>query len=275
MNSIHTNKSAGLLRTAMVLICVFCLTVLTVGCDDKGSSASKLEEARIAIDNGQYQRAIDVLDGMTGKEVLEVQASAYAGLAGIDSFEILAEVDDGGSGDGSIDLIGKMLGTGDSDVLTFEEIKAKADDIDRARTTLIDSVGGETNIKALDADGKVKLAIYSFTEVVLMIGKVAAPSPGDSVTLTEAGIEAIQATEGDFVVGDITGVDMGNEIDPIDRLNEDLTYIAAGIDALVGDNESNDLADDFSVFLDEVDCITNDGSVDANELAKYLNDLIL
>ena len=68
---------------------------------------------------------------------------------------------------------------------------------------------------------------------------------------------------------------MGVGIDPIVRLNEDLKYISTGIDALVGDNESNDLADDFRVFLDKVDCITGNGFVDENELAKYLNDLIL
>lgn len=258
MNLIHTNTSAGLLRTAMVLICVLCLTVLTVGCDDEGSSASKLEEAKIAIDDGNYSKAITILDGMTGQEVLEVLASAHAGLSGIDTFEILSEVDDGGSNDGSIDLIGKMLGTGDSDTLFAADITIKLGQIDLAKTTLMDSVGG--NIATLDDDGKAKLAIYALTDVVLNLGQVISTQNGGSdVVLTEDAINALAVTfdPADFSASLVT------------NLEDDLDYIALGITALGG--QTNDLSEEFTAFRDEV--TKNDGTLISQDLADYLNGL--
>lgn len=258
MNSIHTNKSAGLLRTAMVLICVFCLTVLTVGCDDEGSSASKLEEAKIAIDDGNYSKAITILDGMADQEVLEVLASAHAGLSGIDTFEILSQVDDGGSNDGSIDLIGKMLGTGDSDILAAADITTKLGQIDLAKTTLIDSVGG--NLANLDDDGKAKLAIYALTDVVLNLGQViSTKTGGGDVILTEQAIHALSETfaSSDFSAGLVT------------KLEDDLDYIATGITALGG--QTNDLSEEFTAFRNEI--TQNDGTLTSQDLADYLNGL--
>lgn len=263
MNSIHANQSTGLLRTAMVLICVFLLSVLTVGCgDDQDSFESKLEEARIAIDDSQYSKAITVLDGMTGQEVLEVRASAYAGLAGIDTFEILSQVDDGGTGDGSIDLIGRMLGTGDDDTLTAAAIDDKLVQIDLAKATLLDSVGG--NIAALDDDGKAKLAIYGFTDIVLTLGKVISfkdvSGGGDGdVTLTETAIRALPEV---FSVGDLAVVSM-------DDLSDDLDYIALGITALGG--ATNDLAEEFEAFRSEI--TKGDGVLSDEDFVAYINEL--
>lgn len=252
-----TTKSMGLMRTALVLTCVFFMALLTVGCDDENSSESKLEAARIAIDGGQYTKAITLLDGMTGQEALEVLASAYAGRAGIDSFEILNAVDDGGANDGSIDLIGKMLGSGDDDILTGAEIDAKMDQIDLAVATLLDSVGGDP--AALDEDGKVKLAIYGLTDVVLTLGKVIATKTGSDVVLTEA---AIQALPDHFDVADLTaaGVSMV-------QLSDDLEYVYLGVLALGG--ESNDLAEEFIAFRAE---ITNgDAALSDQDLVDYIN----
>ena len=56
MYTIHTNKMTALLRTAMVLICVILLAVLSMGCDDDESFESNLEDAKIAIDDGNYSK---------------------------------------------------------------------------------------------------------------------------------------------------------------------------------------------------------------------------
>ncbi|VVS95401.1 hypothetical protein [Desulfoluna spongiiphila] len=266
MQSICTGKSAAPLRVAMVLLCLFCFSALTVGCDDESSRASKLEEARMAIDDGNYSKAITLLDGMVGTDVLEVLASAHAGLAGIDTFEILKQVDDGGSGDGSIDLIGKMLGTGDNDILTAADIETKLSEIDLAKSILLDSVGGQA--AKLNDDGKVKLAIYGLTDVVLVMGKVISSKGGNNdVTLTE---EAIRALGLVFVAADITGLTLGDGVDPMVQLNEDLDAVEAGITALGTGIENNDLGEEFDAFLKKIDT-SSDGYVSATEFVTYLN----
>lgn len=265
METIHNIKITGLLRTAMVLVCAFYLAVLTVACDDEDSFESKLEEAKIAVDDGNYDKAVNILGGMTGKAVLEVLASAYAGQAGIDTFEILSEVDnDDGAGDGSIDLIGKMLGAGEGNTLTCDEIDFKLSKIDLAKSVLIDSVGGTEN---LDNDGKTKLAIYSFVDFVLIIGKVVCKKTGggSAVALTEKGIHDLGIT---FVAGDVAGIDLGAGVDPVGRINEDIDNVNQGITALGG---SNDLAEEFIAFLQDVD--PGSDGVDEAEFIVFLNDL--
>jgi len=263
----NTDKSTGLLRMAMVLVCVFFLAALTVGCDDESSYDSKLEEARIAIDEGNYSQALTILEGMTEQEALEVLACAHAGLAGIDTFEILSQVDsDGGTGDGSIDLIGKMLGVGDADTLSFDAVKEKLGEIDNAKKMLLASVGG--NAANLDEDGKVKLAIYGLTDVILVMGKVISSIDNNcDVILTE---EAIRGLSGTFVEADITGLLLKDEVDPIAQINEDLDAVEAGVDVLSDGGESNDLSEEFEAFLDKID-LSGDGYISAAEFVGYLN----
>ncbi|VFQ46598.1 hypothetical protein [Desulfoluna butyratoxydans] len=266
MNLKNTGKSAAPLRVAMVLFCLLFFCAFTVGCDDESSHESKLEEARMAIDDGNYSKAISLLDGMVGTDVLQVLASAHAGLAGIDTFEILKQVDDGGSGDGSIDLIGKMLGTGEDDILTAADISTKLSEIDLAKSILLDSVGGVA--ANLDDDGKVKLAIYGFTDIVLVMGKMISSKDGDKdVTLTE---EAIRALGGGFVEADITGLALGDGVDPMVQINGDLDAVEAGITALGTGIENNDLGEEFDAFLKEIDT-SSDGYVSATEFVTYLN----
>lgn len=267
MEARNIDKSSGLLRLAMVVLCVFFLTALTVGCDDDSSYDSKLEEARIAIDDAKYGLAIEILKGMDGAEVLEVLACAHAGLAGIDTFEILSEVgNDGSSGDGSIDLIGKMLGTGDTDTLTLAAIKTKLDEIDSAKDLLLESAGGDA--ANLDEDGKVKLAIYGLTDVILVMGKVISTTQGDGdVILTEAAIDGLDGT---FVEADITDLSDADGVDYIAQINEDLDAVEAGVAVLCDGAETNDLSDEFAAFLDKIDS-SDDGYISAAEFVGYLN----
>ena len=102
-------------------------------------------------------------------EVLETLGSAYAGQAGIDTFEILSQLDDDDD-DGSIDSVGKMLGMDTDDSLTCEEIAAKRLLLGDAIKALKWSVGGNESL--LDNDGKTKLAIYGFTDLTLILGQI-------------------------------------------------------------------------------------------------------
>jgi len=267
METIHKTNMTGLLRTAMVLVCVFFLAVLTVGCDDEDSFESNLEEAKIAIDDGNYDKAVSILTDLAQTaEVLDVLASAYAGQVGIDTFDILAEVDDDDNdgNDGSIDLIGQVLGVGADNALTCTMVDTKLSILNLAITALLSSAGNDLN--ALTDDGKAKLAIYGFTDFILVLGDILCDNygsivvPANTVILTEAWIKALETDYGvDF---DTITVGAGQ----LASINQDIAYVSLGITALGGDN---DLAEEFAAFL--VDIGGADGNVTEAEFRAFLN----
>ncbi len=250
----------------MVLVCIFFLAVCTVGCDDEDSSASKLEEAKIALDEGDYERAEDLLEGMTGAEALGVLASAYAGQVGIDTFEILGQLDDGDTSgnDGSIDLIGKILGTSGDGRLSCLGVQTKSSLMDLAKTKLIASAGG--SVSALDKDGHVQLGIYGFTDFILVTGEIICYKFGGGdaqfeVTLTEAGIKALAD---DFEAIDVTE-------DQLKRINEDIDYVMLGLSAL---GTANDLAEEFTMFLQDINSDNDEAMyINKDEYISFLNGL--
>lgn len=269
METIHNTKMTGLLCIAMVMACAFFIAVLIVGCDDNDSFESNLEEAKIAIDDGNFDKAVSILTAMaqTG-EVLDVLASAYAGQVGIDTFEILGEVDDNDDdgNDGSIDLIGQILGVGDYNELTCPMVDTKLSILNLAITALLSSTGNDLN--ALTEDGNATLAIYGFTDFTLVLGDILCDNygstvvPANTVILTEAWIKALETDYGvDF---DTISVGAGQ----LASINQDVAYVGLGITALDGDN---DLAEEFAAFI--VDIGGDDGSVTEAEFRSFLNGL--
>ncbi|BCS95890.1 hypothetical protein DSLASN_15220 [Desulfoluna limicola] len=256
-------RVGSLLRTALVLVCVLLLTVLSVGCDDDESLESKLEEAKIAVDDGDYNRAVAILEGMSGKEALDVLSSAYAGLVGVDTFKILIQAGDGDSGEskGSIDLIGKIIGTSGDGSLTCETVWLKSSLMDQAVTALIASAGGST---ALDENGQAKLGIYGFTDFLLVTGEILCFNYSDdnaqfTVTLTEAGVSALD--------DDFTGITVTS--DQLDRMSVNMGYVKQGALAL---GSNNDLAEELDAFLLEID-LDGNGAVSEAEYVSFLNGL--
>jgi len=268
MKSNQTNASNVGYRIAVVACALF-LMLLAVGCDDDDSFESQLEEAKIAVDDGNYDRAISLLTGLeqTG-EVLDNLSTAYAGKAGVDSFQILSGVDDGNSdgNDGSIDLFGRMLGSGEQGLMACSEISAKLSLMDQAITALIRSGGSAA---ALSDDGKVKLGIYGLTDTVLLIGQILCRNYGDRFTppgfvgLTEAWVKELrELISGDFATIDITAEERA-------QINRDIGYVRQAIPAL---GDGNALAEEFDEFLREID-LNGDGSLSLVELVSYLNGL--
>ena len=247
----------------MVVLCVVvCLCMGAFGCDDTSSDAAKLEDARIAIDNGQYDRALDILSAMGGKEVLEVRASANAGKAGINTFDILGELDDASDTNG-FDIVGKMLGTGETNTLTLAQIKAKSGSMDLAKQNLLDSVGGHA--ERLDDDGKTQLAIFALTDTVLIVGDILFKTPdynlqgeGAKITLTkewlDANVKAIDSTYSHI-----------NPTPYLPQLDKNIKHIGDAIPVLKGDN---DLAEEFTEFQNEIG--GQDNAITAGELKTYL-----
>jgi len=250
---------------AAVLACALFLAFLGVGCDDSDSYEARLEEARIAVDGGDYDTAIAILSGLeqTG-EVLENLSTAYAGKAGVDSLAIYSGAADGGGG--TIDQFGRMLGQGDVGLLACSEIAAKLSIMDQAIAALISSAEGTSGLSDY---GKAKLGIYGLTDAVLILGQIFCRNFGDRFTppdfvgLTEAWIkEARGLVAGDFVTLRITPEELA-------QINRDVGFVSLAAAAL---GPGNVLGREFEAFLGEIDT-GGDGDVSFIELIDYVNTL--
>ena len=257
----------------MVVLCVVvCLCMGAFGCDDTSSDAAKLEDARIAIDNGQYDRALDILSAMGGKEVLELQASAYAGKSGINTFDILGELDDDDESNTSgLEIVGKMLGTGEENVLLQNQIGDKKKYLNAAKDHLLDSVP-DRNPESLDKDGKTQLAIFGLSDTALIIGDILCSAYGrDSVVLTKTWLEAnIESIDDDYSEINPTSGPDGQ----LDKIGENIEHMGVAISAF--EEDDNDLKDEFSEF--KADIIDHEGEngkiyVTKSSLQNYLINL--
>jgi len=110
------------------ILVIIGLACLFIGCDgnvlegvsDDDSYEAKLEEGLMALDDGDYDKAVDIFrrlnsDYPNKEEVCVYLSNAYAGLTGIDTFNLLdtiSELEDTGD-EGSIDMIGLLLGNAD------------------------------------------------------------------------------------------------------------------------------------------------------------------
>lgn len=269
MYSFFNDKATAFVRMALVAICAVFLAIVAAGCDDEGSLEARLEEAKIAIDDGDYDTALTILAGLDENgEVLDTRATAYAGKVGIDTFEILSGVDNGDvdGNDGSIDLFGRMLGAGPQGLLACAQIIEKRSAMGQAIFYLNQSAG---SVDALSDNATVRLGIYGLTDFVLLVGQVLCRhfgdqvSPPGSVGLTEAWIQSIKALpDVDFFAIALTAEERA-------QMNRDIGYVYGAIPVL---GVGNDLAEDFDAFLQEIDPNQN-GEIEDAEFANYLSGL--
>ena len=95
---------------------------------DDSSFEAQLEEARIAIDDANYENAVRILEGLNdaypdNKIVQQYLSNAYAGLGGLDTTDFLKTIDqlDDSGLSGSIDMIGKVIGDAGNQVLVEKQ----------------------------------------------------------------------------------------------------------------------------------------------------------
>lgn len=267
----------GLCRLLCLCFAIFALT----GCEgnmfegfaDDSSYEARLEEAMIALDDGDYAKAKSILTELNADypnrpTILQYLSNASAGLAGIDTFNLLETIEqiNDNPNAGSIDMIGQMLGDTDG-VLTVDEIKEKIDNINDAISTL-GAIDDPTD------DQIVQLGLLSLNRAVLTIGDVIADDRRiQTVTLTENGISNLYPgnTTPDF--SDNLVDDQGNN--RLDTLTIDIQNINNSIDSITnisGEDSENDLSENFGDFSDEID---TDGvyGISTEDLEKFINDL--
>lgn len=252
----------GRIARTLMLIGLGLVLVLSAGCDDEDSYEVRLEDARMAIDDGEYAKAKAILLELPQTaEVKEALSNAISGGdLNLDMFNIIITMDElEAEGEtGSIDMIGRIIG-GSVDTLDAELIAAKlasASEAIELYKDIAEMEGG--GIPGLTMDQKLQLGLLCITRTVLTIGKLILDElPADSsIMLTESWI---RTNRGAFPVLNPSPADLAN-------IGEDLVFTGYAIDAL---SATNDMRDDYEEFIGELDT-NGDSATTADELNAYI-----
>jgi len=273
-------RSGCLVAFALFMICISvgCGGSVFEGVSDDGSDDAKLEAARMAMDDGEYNKAAEILKEMLDwdpddpQDVPEDDARtlaylghAYAGMAGLDTLDLLKIIDelDERGDSGSIDMAGLVLGDEEGDV-TAAEAAAKLDNLNTAIRSLFQI---EEQLGSLTDDEAVQRGVMAVARTTMVLGQVVLSDlGGDSVRLTEEGIDALYSDTPDLE-GDVTDTQLG-------YLSEDIVAMQEAVLALeeIGSDNDNDLSEDLDEF--QMDLNPNgDDTVTVTELETYLGSL--
>ncbi len=267
-------------KILIILSIMLLIASFTLGCDDSvlegladdDSFEAKLEEARIALDKGEYSTAINLLEALNDANpgnatIQQYLSNAYAGLAGLDTFNLLTTIEtlDETGNSGSIDMMGLILGDRNG-VLTAAQLQTKIESIENAIHAL-------EGISSPNDDHRVQLGILAVAHIALTLGDiVVADQGGTSVTLTEEGLDSQYGNQ----PADFSDVD--SDTQNLSELTADLGYLTEAITVLDDSDEGNDLSQGFTKFKsgdssrDKVGIDSdNNGIISETDLENYIN----
>jgi len=253
----------------LIFLCFASLIIAS--CADDSSYEARIEEALMAIDNREYARAIDLLEQLKAEYpgnplILQYLSNAYAGYAGLDTFNLLTVIDQlNETGDpGSIDMVGTVLGSAGG-VITVDKIHENLANLDKAINSL-EAIPNPTD------DQKVQLGLLSLNHAAMTIAAIVA----DEQSLT--GTQTVQLTEdwlGDKYGGTNPDLSAGWDADREKSLNDDFKKIGEAIKSIeniTGAGEENDLDKSFNDFQGSLDD-DSDGYISQTDIENYLNKL--
>ncbi|HDP26135.1 MAG TPA: hypothetical protein ENN34_11925 [Deltaproteobacteria bacterium] len=245
------------------------------GIADDESRAALIEEAAIALDAGDYDTALRLLDPLYSEaspdpEVVRIISSAYAGKVGIDILNLAITADD--SSYSNFDFLSSAftLSQG-ARYISGQNIDARIASLEKAREPLIALV----DHGLASYDDAVRLGLISSAHLILTLGnrvaKVIYPySPGDKnytpgglpIPITTEAYRQYQQTGGTFLathnwawVIPTTFVQTDNLGVPVSptTYQEDLFYMNDAVEAFRSASlRGNDIVDRLEAFLREV-----------------------
>lgn len=263
-----------------LILCTLAIAFITFfnGCNENllepiandSGSGSKIEDARIALDDGDYEKAKAILLNLEKNNpddpvILQYLSNACAGMIGLDTYRLLEIIDKLSENDntGAIDMAGYVLGD-ENRRLTAMEISNKLAMLEDCAIPELLKIESPTD------DHRVQLGLVSIHHAMLLIGDIIVEERGiNEIELTEEGIQDLYRYEA--FVYDLTG-------DPrMEKLSDDIMRIARSVDAIMeitGDPsaEDNDLAENFDAFIAEIDQ-DRDEAVSPVELINYINEI--
>lgn len=278
-NFFQTNKSIHFFL--MLFVCSTVIFSVMTGCDDDSSNQAKLYDAEQALDSGNWAKAIAILESLGDSEqVFQYLGNAYTGQVGVNTFDLLDTISDSDNDDGSIDMIGTLIGDANNVLsctdtsIELTSIAGKLASVDEAIYN-VNQIVNSLDI-SLDTDQTVQLGITSITRTVLIIAKmICEQTTGDTdIILTKAWINA---NKGDFLpfTASATWTSTYSA-----KINEDITNIINAGTAVTG---GNDIKDDLVAFKEEIDNGRDssgvlvesniDGTIDIDELNYYLDNM--
>lgn len=235
---------------------------------DDSSYEARLEEARMALDDTEYDRAISLLTKLKADYpgdplVLQYLSNAYAGKAGLDTFNLLMTIDQliEANETGNIDMVGLVLG--DDGIVTSANIVDLLANLEAAIDEL-EEIPNPTH------DQTVQLGLLSMNHAAMTIADIVYDNTGEQVTLTEEGL-------GETYGGEAPDLSEEATSERLDSLSEDMDRIGDAVDSIASitgadTTEENDLSESFDEFQGDLD--TNaDGAISEQELENYLGSL--
>jgi hypothetical protein len=275
----RADKIPILLKGLGILMCIAMAVVLT-NCDenffeaasDDDSYEARLEKGIMALDDEDYDKAIDIFEKLRedypGKvEICEYLANAYAGFIGVDTFNLLETIDELEDNDdaGNIEMVGRVLG-GPSGDLTALEVDAK-------RAYLIMAIEAFMEcIPVRDDDQKVQLGLMAIFDAAMIIAEIilddfeTANLALSEIILTEDGLRSIYQT----LAPDFS--DVPSLATYLAELNLRLALVKESVTALDAMSEGNDLSEGFDEFL--TDFGYDDENVTGDDLEDYIEGLL-
>lgn len=219
------------------------------GLADQDTTAAKLEAAKIAVDSGDFTAAIATLEQFCGTdtsvptcdaETAAILASAYAGRAGLNVFDLITTVTTTGSGStGSFSSF--------STLLPAPTAENKSD--------LHDAVAILASLSSPTANQSLALAVMAMADIVVTIG----------VDLT-GGFDATTGVP--TTVPTLTDVQNAETSDgTVTQVTNDLDLVVQGVTGSGLVNE--DITNDINQVEDSIDT-NQDGTVSASELQAFL-----
>lgn len=238
------------------------------GISDDSTFEARLETARMSIDDEHYQTAIDLLSALqaeqpANEEVTRYLSNAHAGLAGLNTFELLEVIDalDEAGNSGSIDMIGLVLGDSQG-LLTADDVPDKLDNLTEALDQLAE-------IETPTDDHVVQMGLLSVSRIGLTVAEVIFNDTGNtSLTLTEEGLQLEYDTMPEFEDGDVSDEDLENMASDIYNVGQAITVLTENY------SYSNDLNEDFQQFQNDLDRNADD-TIDIQELETYIVSLLI
>ena len=237
------------------------LSVILGACGDQNlfdslsndnTTAAKVESAKIAIDDGKFTQAIGILQELCGTDVsapacdaetASLLASAYAGRAGVNVFDLIEN-----SG-------GVLSGMTTSSLSTFSTLLSAPTDDDKS--DLHDAVTILEGLSNPTANQNLQMAIYAMADAVVTVGVDLTDGYNSSsgrpntVPLTIQPIEAAEASEG-----------------TLSQVASDLELAIEGLDGAGLGNEN--LKNDIENLRDQIDQPPRDGVISSDEMLAFL-----
>lgn len=289
------------------MILLFCCTIFLIfGCSgnaleplaDDSSNEAKIEEARIALNDENYEEARSILEGMNlnSAKARAYLANALSGLAGLDTFRLLESIEDinDSESSGSIDLVGTILDEDGDSMFNKEELMNKIDLFSDAISAMlgkykkdktatgivmaldIDLEDVVAELEDLTSDMTVQLGLLGLNHAVLTIAQIIMEDLNlDTITLTETWIKTNLPESSVWVLKETENLE-----NLLKDISVDLNLLSKSVDELIeliglDSEDSNDLKEHFEDFLDELGSTDVDGNrtLTKSELEAYINSL--